>query len=269
MAIETNLPSRYEIRVLEPKHIDWASAMVVHSNMCHSPMWTALYPDNKTARVYDGFKHATYLVKHQIESGHSLGVFDKEYRFRRQESAATGGALYWDTSDSVADADELLEQMDFPLVSVALAYDSVNGLDMDKMAGLMGVLPLLGAVLRILAVNDKRDAKSWQANGPGEVLFRNATSTRRDHEGKGIMKALARYMMRTAAAKGFRGIQIECLADAVIHVWSNPPAPFRGEVVSEFHTMTYEEKDEKGGAVHPFRPANQRATKVYCTLKEG
>lgn len=267
MGIETNLPSRYEMRVLEPKHIEWASAIVIHSNIFHSPMWTALYPDNKTARAYDGLKHATYLVKHQVDSGHSLGVFDKEYRFRRQESAATDGALYWDTSDEGADAEKLLEQMDFPLVSVALAYDSFNGLDMEKMAGLMGVLPLYGPVYHVLAANDKRDAKSWRANRAGEVLFRNATSTRCDHEGKGIMKALAQHMMRTAAAEGFRGIQIECLSDAVNHVWSNPPAPFRGEVVSEFHTMTYEEKDDKGETGHPFRPANQRATKVYCTLK--
>ncbi|PNY28311.1 Uncharacterized protein TCAP_01772 [Tolypocladium capitatum] len=268
MAIEeTNLPSRYEIRVLEPEHVEWAAAIVVHSNMFYSPVWTVLYPDNKTARAYDCLKHATYLVEHQIKSNRSLGAFDKEHRFRRQESVATGGALYWDLSDEGADADKLLEQMDFPLVSVALAYDSFYGLDMDKMAGLLGVLPLFGPFYNALAAGDKRDARSWQANGPGEVLFRNATSTRHDHEGKGIMKALAQHMMRTAAAEGFRGIQIECLADAVKHVWSNPPPPFRGEVVSEFHTMTYEDEDADGETVHPFRPANQRATKVYCTLK--
>ena len=267
MAIETNLPSRYEIRVLEPKHIEWAIAIVMHSNIFHSPVWPVLYPDRKTKRAYDGFKHANYLVKHQIDSGYSLGVFDKEYRFRRQESAATDGAIYWDTADEGVDGDKLLEQMDFPLVSVALAYDSFNSLDMDKMAGLMGVLPVFGTVYHVLEVNDKRDAKAWQANGPGEVLFRNATSTRREYEGKGIMKALAQYMMRKTAAEGFRGIQIECLSDAVTHVWSNPPPPFRGEVVSEFHTTTYEEKDENGATTHPFRPAEQRGTKVYCTLK--
>ncbi len=42
------------------------------------------------------FQHADYLCMHQIASGHSLGVFDREYQFRRPESASTGGKLYWD-----------------------------------------------------------------------------------------------------------------------------------------------------------------------------
>ncbi len=57
-----------------------------------------------------------------------------------------GGALYWDLADESVSSDTLLEQMDFPLVSVALAYDGFNALEMDKMGPLMAALLPFGAV---------------------------------------------------------------------------------------------------------------------------
>ncbi|UNI16847.1 hypothetical protein JDV02_003243 [Purpureocillium takamizusanense] len=270
MPVEKQLPDRYEIRVLEPQHLEWAAAIVSHSNLFHSPVWPLLYPELKAKRAYATQKEARYLVGHQIASGYSLGVFDKEYQFKRPQSSATGGALYWNeggAGDEDASSATLLEQMDFPLVSVALAYDSFHPLDMDKMAGLIEVLPVYQDFYTVLAARDGRDPESWKAKGPGEVLFRNATSTRHEYEGKGIMGALARHMMREMAGKGFRGIQIECAADAVTHVWSNPPAPFKGEVVSEFDMERYEEEGEDGQKRNQFYPSKQRATKVYCTLK--
>lgn len=268
MTIESGLPSRYEIRVLESKHRDWASAIVMHSNIFHSPVWPVLYPEGLAERAYVGLGSAGYLVQHQISSGLSLGVFDNEYQFKNPESAATGGKLYWDSKDKGADGGKLLEQMDFPLVSVALAYDNFHHLDMEKMKPLLALLPAFGPMYGVLAKFDKRDPAAWEAKGPGEVVMRNATSTRRDYEGKGIMKKLAHYMMRDMAAKGWRGIQIECFSDAVIHVWTNPPAPYRSEEVSQFHTWSYEEENENGETVYPFRPAKQRIVKVYCHLKE-
>ncbi|KAM0259440.1 hypothetical protein ACHAQJ_003334 [Trichoderma viride] len=91
-----------------------------------------------------------------------------------------------------------------------------------------------------------RRSDSWKATGPGQVLFRNGTSTRIDYEGKGLMKALAHAMMHSVAESGFRGIQIESLSDAVTHVWSNPPQPFRGQVISEFELFDVEDEDEFG-----------------------
>ncbi|PTU20609.1 hypothetical protein P175DRAFT_0557294 [Aspergillus ochraceoroseus IBT 24754] len=40
-----------------------------------------------------------YLVSHQIASGLSYGVFDKEYKFNRPQSAPSGGALCWDAEE--------------------------------------------------------------------------------------------------------------------------------------------------------------------------
>ncbi|KAL3953961.1 hypothetical protein ACCO45_011917 [Purpureocillium lilacinum] len=267
MTVEKQLPDRFEIRVLEPKHLEWAAAIVSHSNLFHSPVWPVIYPELKAKRAYAAQKEARYLVNHQIESGYSLGVFDKEYQFKRPESAATGGALYWDEADEDASGATLLEQMDFPLASVALAYDSFqparHGQDGRADRGAARVSDLY----TILGSRDRRDPEAWKAKAPGEVLFRNATSTRHDYEGMGIMGITARYMMREMAKQGFRGIQIECAADAVNYVWSNPPAPFKGEVVSDFDMGTYEEEGEDGQKRNPFYPSKQRATKVYCTLK--
>lgn len=253
--------------MLGPEHIDWAAAIVMHSNMFYSPVWPVIYPEKKTARLMAGQKAADYLIRHQIESGYSLGVFDKEYKFKRPESASTGGKLYWDLNDETSDQDQLLEQMDFPLVSVALAYDSINHLDMEKLGPLISVLPAFAIIYGALPELDKRDPATWEAKAPGEVIFRNATSTRHEYEGQGIMAALARYMMRWVAEKGFRGIQIETVADAVNYVWSKPPAPFSGEVVAAFETETFEMEGEEGKRIRPFVPAKQRVTKVYCKLK--
>jgi len=266
-SIPTNLPPRYEIRALEPKHLDWAKAVVMHSNSFCSTVWPVIYPEHKTRRLHAAFRAADHLVGHQIDSGHSLGVFDTEYKFKRPESAATGGALYWDLDDESADADTLLEQMDFPLVSVALAYDGFRPLDMARMMPLMQALPACGPIYELLNRGDRRDPESWMPTAEGQVLMRNATSTRRDYEGRGLMRKVAEYMMRTAAAKGFRGIQIETISDAVFKVWSSPPPPFRGEVVAEFHTSTAEWEDEEGQKTMLFRPAEQRITRVWVNLR--
>lgn len=267
----SSLKSRYEIRQLQTKHIAWAAAIVSHSNSFYSSVWPVLYPEHNGKDAIQLALDAVYLVEHQIDSGLSFGVFDNEYVFKREESKETGGKLYWDISEPgvkesqglEAEAQRLLEQMDFPLVSVALSYDAFNPLDMKKMDPLLAALPHFGLIYHILEEGDTRDPETWKAKGPNEVLLRNATSTRRDYEGEGIMAGLARWLMREADARGFRGIQIEAVADAVTHVWSTAELPYKGAVVSEFRTDTW--KDEKG--IFAFAPAHQRITKCYVQLK--
>ncbi|KAI1849984.1 hypothetical protein JX266_004363 [Neoarthrinium moseri] len=266
MTIESDLPSRYEIRTLGPEHAEWAKAIVSHSNLFASPVWSQIYRQDATQRCYDLFRTADYLVDHQIDSGLSLGIFDKEYKFKQPASAATGGKLYWKLDDASAGGEELLEQMDFPLVSVALAYDSINALDLEKLTPMIAVLPPLLIAFKLLEERDEREPSSWKATGPAQVLFRNATATKVGEEGHGFMKLLARYMMRKSAAEGWRGIQIECAHDAVTHVWSKPPSPFKGEAVSRFNCDTYEHKDEEGRTTFPFQPATQELVKVYVHL---
>lgn len=232
-------------------------------------MWPLCYPKDKTERLLQAFREgAEYLVQHQISSGHSFGVFDLEYRFKRDESKPDG-KLYWDVDNVGATADELLEQMDFPLVSVAMSYDGNKPLDMAQMAPLINVLPLFASVYHYLTLGDAR-GDDWKPTGPNQVLMRNATATRRDAEGHGLMRKLAEFLKRYAAEQGFRGINIECLQDAVTKVWLTPPSPFKGTLASEFRCDQLEEDREVDGEmvkIKLFAPSAQRITRIFVDLK--
>ena len=200
-------------------------------------------------------------------SGMSFGVFDLEYKYKNPKSEATEGALYWDPTDTEATPEKLLDQMDFPLCSVALAYDGAHALDNEKLTGVLRELPAFGTLYHLLEERDPRPAESWKATAEKQVLMRNATSTRRDYEGQGLMKKQAQWLMREAERNGYRGIQIECANDAVVKTWLNPPKPFKATLVSDLDMATYEEKDEETGEMKKiFSPSKQYNTKVYVTL---
>jgi hypothetical protein len=116
----THLDSRYEIRQLSVAEIPWASAIIIHSNMFHSSVWPVVYPEDKTKRAHRGMAAVDYLVRRQVESGMSFGVFDTKFEYKRPESAANQGKLYWDRNEAASDSAALLQQMGFPLVSIAL-----------------------------------------------------------------------------------------------------------------------------------------------------
>ena len=266
----TNLPPRYKIRRLTEEHLPFVIAIVAHSYIFYSPVWPVIYPEEKTARLYRFYAGLHYLVQHQLQSGHSFGVLDLEYQIKREESKPHG-KLYWDMNDTSPDKDQLQDQMDFPLVSVTLSYDGINALEMDKIKPLMGSLPLFGTIYHVLEELDTREATSWKAIEPKQVLMRNATSTRHDAEGKGVMKALAQFLMRYAHEQGFRAIQIETLSDAVAAVWSKPPPPCKATIVSSFETGDYQEDAEVDGVTKKVRPfgdkVHQRAAKIYVELE--
>ena len=262
----TNLPARYEIRQLTIEHLDWALAIIIHSNIFTSPVWSKIYPDGQPERFKAGMDAGEYLIKHQIESGMSFGIFDTEYKFKNPESEATEGKFYWDKNDTTATRETILEQMDFPLATVAMAYDANDPLDMEQVFPLIGVLPLFGTMYHLLDEADPRDPKTWKADAPRQVLMRNATSTREEYEGKKLMAALARWLMRESASKGYRGINIEAAHDAVIHTWLHPPAPFKGNLISEVDSKTHKSKNEQGEEVITFAPSKQMLAKIYVNL---
>ncbi|KAJ5951711.1 uncharacterized protein N7479_010124 [Penicillium vulpinum] len=261
-----SLPPQYEVRVLGPEHEEWARAICIQTNLFHSPLWPVVYPENKTQRAYQSFRASHYLIKHQIDSGKSLGIFDKEYQYKRPESVATGGKLYWNLDDESATESDLAEQMDFPLLSIAMAYDGIDELDVAQIEPLIATLPLFGTTYHALEERDQRDPTSWKPTARGQVLMRNATNTLQSYSGRGLMRLLAEEMMRRSAAEGFRGIQIETVSDAVQKVWSTPPAPFKATIISQIHTTTFEEKNESGEVVYPLRPANVNIAKIWVDL---
>lgn len=260
---EHTIKNRYEIHKLSAKHLPWAKAIITHSNVFHSPVWPAIYPQHKTQRAYALFSACDYMMAHQISSGLSYGVFDTQYKFKRPESVASGGALYWDESNTEATAEELLTQMDFPLVSIAMALDQFNPLDEARLGPLIEVLPFYGDLEHEFGRLDPREAASWKATAPGQVMLRNGTSTRADYEGAGVMKELAHFLMRRGAEEGFRGISIECLHDAVCHVWMNPPPPFRASLIVQFNVNEYKKEDES----IPYPDVDQLASRVFVELK--
>ncbi|KAK0731880.1 hypothetical protein B0H67DRAFT_549569 [Lasiosphaeris hirsuta] len=269
MTTPHKLSPRFEIRTLDPKqpgHVEWTAAIITHSNVFLSPLWPFLYPEDQAARAYATFQGCKAMVAASLATGLSLGVFDNEYQFKRAESAATGGRLYWDDANLDATADELLAQMDFPLVSIAQAYDGATPIDKALYAPLIAALPAFETMYNALEALDKRDPASWKPAAAGEVIMRSGTATRGDYEGFKLAKGMAQFMMQEAAGVGYRGIQIETAHPAVDKIWMNPPAPFRAERIGAFHTRTYE-VEQDGETTKPFEAADLRCTKVYVTLK--
>jgi hypothetical protein len=259
------IDSRFEIRKLDIGHLPWVLAIVAHSTCLCSPLWNLVYPDNQIERAYEYHVTGEYLISHGLKSGISYGVFDKEYKFKRPESAATGGKLYWDYGNETATKDELLEQMDFPLVSVALSYDAANPLDMEKMGPVTETMPLFGTLYVHLTAEDKRGPSFWGAKPPGEILIRGGTATRSDCEGLGLMKGLTYRLMREAARDGYQGIHIDTAHEAVNHVWEHPPEPFKASVISTLDASTFEEERE-GRVIKPFAPSTMVMKRIYVAL---
>jgi hypothetical protein len=259
----SSLPPRYSIRKLDNTHAAWSAAIISHANTFHSPVWPILYPEDKSKLFLDVYAACDYLVQHQLDSGMSYGVFDDEYVYKTPEAQDLGGKLDWGEGTEDDTGAAFLQGMDFPLVSVAMSFDAHDAWDLQKLAPLLTALPHFGRIGGVLNSLDTRDPETWQATGPGQVLQRNATATRYDYLGQGLMSGLARWVMREAESKGFRGIQIVALDDAVAHVWGKPPAPYKGAVVSSFDMESWE--DEKGEVA--FKPSKQVARKCYVELK--
>ncbi|KAK4034578.1 hypothetical protein C8A01DRAFT_38970 [Parachaetomium inaequale] len=262
------LPPRFEIRKLEPQHHDWVKALVAHSNAFHSPVFAVAYPHNQTPRAYAMFRAGDYHASHSINSGLSYGVFDTQFQFHHpsSSSAEAGGQLLWDFSDTTATASQLLTQMDFPLVSLALSYDGIHPFDFAQLTPLLQALPLLGTVFAALEKRDTRAPESWKPRREGEVVLRSGTCTRADYGGMGLAKGLAHWLMFEARGRGYRGVQIETAHEAVERVWMNPPAGFKAEMVGAFETGSYEEEVERRGMVRVFEPAQLRCTKIWVDL---
>ncbi|KAM7222228.1 hypothetical protein V8F06_002500 [Rhypophila decipiens] len=282
MTTEAILPARYQIRKLTTNELDWAKSIITHSNLYNSPIWSILYPDTPPGKVasqaYSMFKTLDYHHLHGINSGHSYAVFDTEYVFKHPSSAATGGKLHWDFTKTSATGPELLEQMDFPLVHVALGYDAFHPMDHSKLDEFVSFLPELGILFNTAEEQDPRDKNSEgkKPKVPGEVIIRSGTATRGGYEGLGLAKATAHWYMKEKAKEGFRLIQIDSAARAVDTIWGHPPEPFTAVVTNSFETLELEIEEEKedqdGNKVKikrkPFVPADLYCARTVVTLRE-
>ncbi|KAL2818671.1 hypothetical protein BJX63DRAFT_429170 [Aspergillus granulosus] len=254
---ECNLSKRYQIRPLTLCHLQWTKAIFVHANTSPSSIWPTLQPGNQTVLAYRQFHAVDYLMQHMIRSGMSFGVFDTEYKYRFPSSAKTGGQLYWDEKDETATTDHLLQQMDFPLVSIALSYDAAEPPDEAEIQEYYDIVPVVREMLGYLeSLVPSSARKGYAGAGRGKALMRRATATRGDYEGQGIMKGMAWWLMGEAKRRGYEVIEIPIGHPAVRRVWENPPKPFRAVVMAEFVVGDYEVVDGEGKKTRPYEGIN-------------
>ncbi|ORY55671.1 uncharacterized protein BCR38DRAFT_452093 [Pseudomassariella vexata] len=199
----------------------------------------------------------------------------------------------------------LIEAMDFPLVSVAYAHDALDPYPEGTFEGFFRFSPESRDFFAIFAARAARAARVGAAaaasgSSPsssadpsaakeeesmaydalsvdrsiekkrGENLSRGGTMTRPPYEGRGLMKALAHFLMKDAAAKGWKRIEMGSANEKVTTVWTNPPAPFRCEVVVDFDPRKEEVADEETGEKkRPFeRAALTRSVSLIVHLRE-
>ncbi|PGH34325.1 hypothetical protein GX50_02808 [[Emmonsia] crescens] len=266
------LASRFEIRRLGPEHIEWAKAVHAHSNAFLSPIWTKANVGLLSWHLHEFFPGFDHVVRHQIESGMSFGIFDTEYKFKNPESAKTGGKLYWETPTTDADRERttresLLEQMDFPLVSIALHFDLFYPLDMEKMKPTFSIPPTAPFIDSKIDELDTRDRALAVPSGPGQILQANSTATRDDYTRLGLMRNLADWVTHEAASKGYKSIQLDSFSDAVFRVSTNPPLPYKAEVVCQVNLKEYEGLVEFYGEKFTFGCVDQVVARICVALE--
>jgi GNAT superfamily N-acetyltransferase len=239
------LPSRYEIRQLTAEHESWTTAMQYHSNIFHSPhKYTPYFHGRKTKFTLNAVRTSPSAFGYAIKHNRCWGVFDTEYVYRRPESAATGGAVYWDElwdqlgpdgklpgddDDETLGDRKLLEAMDFPLVSFAISHDDTISAPMDLLMEMARAAPdvvKLYVAMDVLRAVQKKEAieegRFEETKGRvGWRLKRAGTATRSDYEGRGIMKALNLWVLDYAEKEGFTRVIGNTSNRAVGHVVSS------------------------------------------------
>ncbi|KAI1814580.1 hypothetical protein GGS20DRAFT_403938 [Poronia punctata] len=232
------LPARYELRRLDPDIEPWLRALSAYVLLLDLPIYTPLYKDRQPIkRLLEDNRKRKAAQLHCVESGLSYGIFDKEYRYKRPESAATGGAVYWHEIDpDDPDLEEtgqqkLLEAIDFPIVCAALSYDKAIPIPPEVMEGVVGFIPEYNYPRTFLAASLSSVGYKPETPKRGEVLVRGGTMTRRDYVGRGLMTAISRFIMHDAHVRGFKKIDMPMANASVSKIWLNPPAPYRAELV--------------------------------------
>jgi hypothetical protein len=265
------VPDGYEILPLEAKHIPWVAAIVGQTMALDSPIFTSAFPHGQTQRAYDAARAIRPSSAHCIKSGLSFGVFIKNWkpRFTNTGKGATQAGdteearmVHWNTSNPSATREKLLEQMDFPLVSIAMHKDATDS-EYDKPKDHRTFGDVMGKPhLALRAGLKPRDSPKDEAKTLGlygQVLKNSGIHTRGDHAGKGLSKALAHHVMRTAAAKGYCRIELTTGNEAVNRVWENPPAPFKAKVVGTLETIH---------TIDVFGGADVKCKNIWVILKE-
>lgn len=254
-----DLDPRYEIRVLTEDTAPWVSAILSHGFAFHNPVWAPVYKGTAAKLCLQNFPEPDLvaLYRYRVTEGISFGVFDTQYVFKRPESAATGGAVYWhelDPNDPALESEggaRLLEAMDFPLVSISLGHDQGKG-SASSPAQSSEYWPMRTRFMQQVVACDPRPEGAREAKEPGVTLGRSGTYTRWDYAGLGLMGKLAEFVVLEAAARGFTSMQIPCGNDAVYRRYMKPHKDWKGRLLFEAPVRDIEVEGEDGKTTRPF-----------------
>lgn len=98
----------------------------------------------------------------------AFGVFDSEFVYHSEEARRVGGVFNWTWGDKEVKerevqgmtGEELSKRMDFPLVSVVLAYDGIQKTPKKLIDDLVGAFPEAGLLLSEFEKVDIRRSNS-------------------------------------------------------------------------------------------------------------
>jgi hypothetical protein len=254
------LPKGFEIRQLKIEHLDWAAAILGHTMSFDAPWIAKVQVDeNPTKRAYDMYDAIKASWKLGIEAELSYGVFNLSWE-RRYKDTEEGGQLRWNFKDTSAPRQKLLDQMDFPLVSIAMSKDCAAAKPvLEAKEGAISWSMLARGSKTIRDTLKKRDTSgkiepsSGTESEMGRVIKRSGTHTRGDFTRRGLATALAHHIMREFAAKGYKEILIHAGDPAVIKAWLEPPEPFIAVEGSRFNTSDAQEEFGKDVKVENMR----------------
>lgn len=248
--------SRYEIRrQTTPIHALWATAIVAQSQVYKSPVFSEVY--TPSAAQFDLWlsKHLPFIENYISPTWSlNLGVFDLEHEYSSEKAREADGKFFWnewpDEESKKRELenmtlDEVVKRMDFPLVAVALSYDGFATYDMTAAEEFKKALPEVGYLLGEFGKRDLRDVGSWKPTAMGQLLKRNATSTKLGYEGAGLTKKLTYYMMDEARREGFQSVIVNSAHPGVTHIWMNAPSPCSAHVIAAFESDGVKDGDGK------------------------
>ncbi|KAI1075688.1 hypothetical protein F5B20DRAFT_585056 [Whalleya microplaca] len=270
------LDPRYQIRRVDPSVGDWAKAMGVEGFLLRdATLWKPILPAPKTANALKGFRKLSGHYNHSIMSGHSYAIFDTQYRYRRTQSAAYGGMLYWDELDPRESGFEkhgrrkMLERMDFPMVCIAFAFDAFAPRSESATAKMLDLLPLQSQLGAFLASMDPRPMETWAPTDYGQVLIRSGCVTRPGYEGQGLATALNQFVMLEAKWRGFYGINVGMGNASIYRSYMNPPPGVRSEVLSYWDFEEIELVDKRGRKIRPYVGSGMKeGWYIWCDLTD-
>ena len=267
----TPLPDGYEIRQLELKHITWVQAIIAHTMSFDSPLWAGPdYVGDKTKRAYDMFAAIEPSAKEGIKSGLSYGVFQKNWK-SRLDGTKEGGEVRWDPKDLSATEKDLLKQMDFPLVSVAITKrrrreGEPKPQPPEGVTPWSDIVPLFATISGAFRTQEAKSAPPFAS--PERIAQRSGTHTRSDFKKQRLMRALAHYVM-DQLAREFDMVVIQSTSDSVTEVWEKPPLGYKATVTGVFDTAMYLVVGKDGKPYNPFGDAKVVCKKIWVDLKPG